>query len=366
MRRFRGRLAFVSIAFTSRIGILAGPAPEIRRRGFLSLRRRCRADRARAREQIEQAVAVAAPNHPLQRRQILVEPTQHLQHRILVVEEHVAPHRRIGSGDAREIAKAAGGKFDDLRARRLLEIGGRADDIVGDEMRNVAGDRQHQIVMRRRHHLDIRSDRLPKRPHALDGARIGALRRRRMHHRLTNNVANPASGPDCSVPATGCAGTRCASSGRWGAIAAITAPFTEPTSETIAPGLQRRPDLARDRLVRADGDAKDHEIRSRRRLGRRSREFVAEAERARARRASREQSANAIVPAAFLRRAARAIEDPISPTPTIAIRSKSGSASGGPSLSATTSVLHELRQRCDDPSLASSVPTVRRKQSGRP
>ena len=40
-----------------------------------------------------------------------------------------------------------------------------------------------------------------------------------MHHRFTNNVANPASGPDCSVPATGCAGTRWACSGRWGAIA---------------------------------------------------------------------------------------------------------------------------------------------------
>ena len=52
----------------------------------------------------------------------------------------------------------------------LFEIVGGADDIVGDEMRHVAGDRQHEIVMGRAHHLDVRSERLPKRAHALDGA----------------------------------------------------------------------------------------------------------------------------------------------------------------------------------------------------
>ena len=30
----------------------------------------------------------------------------------------------------------------------------------------------------------------------------------RMHQRLTKSDAKPASGPECSVPATGCAGTR--------------------------------------------------------------------------------------------------------------------------------------------------------------
>src|ERR1700674_3611603 len=62
-----------------------------------------------------------------------------------------------------------------------------------------------------------------------------------MHHRFTNNAANPASGPDCSVPATGCAGTRCTVSGKWGAIAAITADFTDPTSDTMAPGFSAGP-----------------------------------------------------------------------------------------------------------------------------
>ena len=59
-----------------------------------------------------------------------------------------------------------------------------------------------------------------------------------MHQRLTNSVAKPASGPDCSVPATGCAGTMATVFGRCFVSAASTAPLTEPTSETMAPGAR--------------------------------------------------------------------------------------------------------------------------------
>src|SRR5207237_9575391 len=59
----------------------------------------------------------------------------------------------------------------------------------------------------------------------------------RMHQRLSNNSAKPASGPECSVPATGCAGTKCTARGTFGAIALTTAALTDPTSETTAPGL---------------------------------------------------------------------------------------------------------------------------------
>src|SRR6201986_502458 len=40
----------------------------------------------------------------------------------------------------------------------------------------------------------------------------------RMHQRLMNSSAKPESGPECSVPATGCAGTKCTFAGRFGAI----------------------------------------------------------------------------------------------------------------------------------------------------
>src|SRR5258706_13201791 len=60
----------------------------------------------------------------------------------------------------------------------------------------------------------------------------------RMHQRLMNNSAKPESGPESSGPATGCAGTKWTPSGRCGAISRATAPFTYPTSDTIAPGLR--------------------------------------------------------------------------------------------------------------------------------
>ena len=58
----------------------------------------------------------------------------------------------------------------------------------------------------------------------------------RMHQRPTNRLGKARVRPEFSVPATGCAGTKCTPAGKCGAISRNTAPFTEPTSETIAPG----------------------------------------------------------------------------------------------------------------------------------
>src|SRR5271154_906709 len=186
-----------------------------------------------------------------------------------------------------------------------------------------------------------------------------------MHHRFTNNVANPASGPDCSVPATGCAGTRWACSGRWGAIAAITSVFTEPTSDTTAPGFSAGPTSRAiasfaptgaqkiTRSARAAADA----------VGRYSSPRPSASAR---RRTSREASAKTIAPAALTRRAARAIEDPISPTPTMATQSKTGSANSGPSLSTMTHVLRESGQRFDDPSIGRLGPDRQAQTVGKP
>ena len=66
------------------------------------------ADRAGAREVVEQRVTVAAADRLGQRRHILIEAAEHFQHGFLVGEEDVAPHGRVGGGDAREIAEAAG------------------------------------------------------------------------------------------------------------------------------------------------------------------------------------------------------------------------------------------------------------------
>ena len=81
-----------------------------------------------------------------------------------------------------------------------------------------------------------------------------------MHQRLTNNSAKPASGPEYSVPATGCAGTKCTFFGRCGPMSRMIEPLTEPTSETVAPGAKMRADLLGDRAAGADRNADDDQI----------------------------------------------------------------------------------------------------------
>ena len=151
---------------------------EIGRRGILADLDDAAADRAGAGEVLEQRLAVAAADRARELGEILVEGAEHFQHRVLVGQKYVAPHRRIGGRDAGEVAKAAGGEFHHFRRRDLAEFVGGADDGVGDQMRQMAGDRQHQIVMLGRHDLDPGADRGPERAQLFDGGGIGALRRR--------------------------------------------------------------------------------------------------------------------------------------------------------------------------------------------
>src|SRR5471032_2998500 len=58
-----------------------------------------------------------------------------------------------------------------------------------------------------------------------------------MVQRPSNRSSKAASGPEFSVPATGCAGTKCTPLGMCGSMSAITVCFTEPTSETMQPGF---------------------------------------------------------------------------------------------------------------------------------
>ena len=77
-------------------------------------------------------------------------------------------------------------------------------------MRQMAGDREHEVVMVGRHDLDLGAERRP-RTRASFSTAAGSVPSGgvRMHQRLMNSSAKPESGPECSVPATGCAGTKC-------------------------------------------------------------------------------------------------------------------------------------------------------------
>src|ERR1700730_15662687 len=94
-------------------------------------------DRARAGKQIEQRVTVAPADRARKRRYIFVDAPEHLEDRVFVVEEYVAPHGRIGRGYAGEVAKTAGRELHHLGTRDCLQIVGGADDRIGDEMRHV-------------------------------------------------------------------------------------------------------------------------------------------------------------------------------------------------------------------------------------
>src|SRR5690349_363330 len=65
---------------------------EIRCGGILADLEDAAADGAGAGEMVEQRLAIVAADSAGELREILVEGAEHLQHRILVVEEHVAPH----------------------------------------------------------------------------------------------------------------------------------------------------------------------------------------------------------------------------------------------------------------------------------
>ena len=87
----------------------------------------------------------------------------------------------------------------------LLEVGDGADDRVGDQMRQMRGDRQHPVVVLGRHRLD---HACRPRSHSArdlrDRVRIGVLERRQDAAAARGTAsAKAASGPECSVPATG-------------------------------------------------------------------------------------------------------------------------------------------------------------------
>jgi hypothetical protein len=84
---------------------------EIRRRRILADIDDPFADGAGPGEMLEQCIAVTLADRLGQGRDVFVEVAEHFEDRILVGEKDVAPHGRVGGGNAREIAKAVRGEL---------------------------------------------------------------------------------------------------------------------------------------------------------------------------------------------------------------------------------------------------------------
>ncbi len=92
--------------------------------------------------------------------------------------------------------ESAGGELQHFRASHVFELVGRAYDCVGDKVRQMAGHREHEVVVLGVHHLDIGAERESRTraasrppPHRHSGGGV------RIVHLLMKSSAKPASGP---------------------------------------------------------------------------------------------------------------------------------------------------------------------------
>lgn len=78
------------------------------------------------------------------------------------MQADIAPHGRIGGGQTGEVTEAGGRIFDDFRFGHRLQIVRRADDVVGDDMRQMRDDRQNLVVVFGIHFIDTGTKRPPE------------------------------------------------------------------------------------------------------------------------------------------------------------------------------------------------------------
>jgi hypothetical protein len=130
---------------------------------------------ARVRVNMSNSVSPSPPTDgALKNRQIFREPREHFQDRKAVVEADVTPHGGIRSRQSGEIPKARSCVLDDLGLRNVLQVIGGADDVVGDNVRQVRNDGEHHVVVLRIHHVDIRPAAPPEFRQLFYCGRIGS------------------------------------------------------------------------------------------------------------------------------------------------------------------------------------------------
>ncbi len=233
---------------------------EVRRGGVLACGDDAFARRAGLREQAVQRLAVAEADRALQDRDVLGEAAEHLQRRLLVVEEYVAPHHRIGGGNPREIAEAAGRELDDLAVGHPLEMPRGVDDAEGDEVRQMAGDGQHHVVMGCVHGLDVAAAGTPEGGQLLHGFGRRALDRREDAPAAVEELGKAGLGARMLGARDGVAGDEVDARRHMRAdVAHHRTLHRAHVREDRALGEMRR-DFLGDGRVDADGGAQDDEV----------------------------------------------------------------------------------------------------------
>src|ERR1700722_3012402 len=155
-----------------------------------------------------------------------------------------------------------------------------------------------------------------------------------------NSVVKPESGPEYSVPARGCAGTKCTPAGTNGLTSRMTDCFVDPTSVSTAPGANTGPIAS---AIDAKAPTGAHSMTQ----SASATALAGSSSTRSAKPSSTTRSSVFCVRALTMISAARsprslamrATEEPISPIPSSANRRKSGSATG---------LLHEIRYSVDD------------------
>ena len=229
-------------------------------------------------EIVVQIVAVAHPDRALQHEQLLGEAPEDVQRRRAVVQEHVAPHGRVGGGDPGEVAKTGGGELDHLAAGDPAQMVGDPDHGVGDDMGHMAGHRQHQVVVRRLHPVDPGPQPLPEGLQPVDRLGVGPGQRRQDAPAAVEQLGKTRFRTRVFGPRDRVGGHEMHAIGQVRRDIGDQADLDRAHVRDDGAGLQRRADLGRHRAANADRHAQDHQVGPRRRLRRALADPVAEAQ----------------------------------------------------------------------------------------
>ena len=140
------------------------------------------------------------------------------------------------------------------------ELVGGADDGVGDQMRQMAGDREHEVMMIRRHDLDLGAERGPERAQLLGRVGIGAFRRGQDAPAVDEELGEAGIGTGMLGAGDGMRGNEMHVGGRCGAMSAHDGALDRADVGDDRARREMRRDLLRHRTAGADGNAEDDEV----------------------------------------------------------------------------------------------------------